>query len=120
MIPGRVQWDWRQIRSEAFAVTSSSSFSNPRQNRKSPRVRQDRADPDTSKMDKILGLREILALDPSSSFARYGLAMELASRGDTAAALAEFDALLASDPNYRWLLHGRANACWRRQKARSD
>ncbi len=51
-------------------------------------------------MDKILGLREILALDPSSSFARYGLAMELASRGDTAAALAEFDALLASDPNY--------------------
>ena len=51
-------------------------------------------------MDKILGLREILALDPSSSFARYGLAMELASRGDTAAALAEFDALLANDPNY--------------------
>jgi thioredoxin-like negative regulator of GroEL len=51
-------------------------------------------------MDKIIGLREILALDPNSSFARYGLAMELASRGDTAAALAEFDALLANDPNY--------------------
>ena len=51
-------------------------------------------------MDKIAGLKEILALDPRNSFARYGIAMELAGRGETEAALAEFDALLANDPDY--------------------
>jgi predicted Zn-dependent protease len=51
-------------------------------------------------MDKIATLREILALDPSNSFARYGLAMELAGRGETEAALEEFDALLTNDPGY--------------------
>lgn len=51
-------------------------------------------------MDKIAGLKEILALDPKNSFARYGMAMELASRGEIAAALAEFDTLLANDPDY--------------------
>jgi len=51
-------------------------------------------------MDKIAGLKEILELDPKNSFARYGLAMELASRGETATSLAEFDTLLANDPGY--------------------
>jgi predicted Zn-dependent protease len=51
-------------------------------------------------MDKIAGLKEILAQDPKNSFARYGLAMELANRGETDAALAEFDTLLAGDPGY--------------------
>jgi predicted Zn-dependent protease len=51
-------------------------------------------------MDKIAGLKEILELDPKSSFARYGLAMELASRGETAAAMGEFDTLLENDPGY--------------------
>jgi predicted Zn-dependent protease len=51
-------------------------------------------------MDKIAGLKEILELDPKNSFARYGLAMELAGRGETSAALAEFDTLLANDPGY--------------------
>jgi predicted Zn-dependent protease len=51
-------------------------------------------------MDKITGLREILALDPKNSFARYGIAMELAQRGETAAAVNEFDTLLAFDPDY--------------------
>ena len=37
-------------------------------------------------MDKIAGLKEILALDPKNSFARYGIAMELASRGETCCA----------------------------------
>jgi tetratricopeptide (TPR) repeat protein len=54
----------------------------------------------TSKMDKIAGLREILAADPGNSFARYGIAMELARQGDTAAAMAEFDTLLTNDPEY--------------------
>ena len=56
--------------------------------------------PNTSKMDKIAGLKEILALDPKNSFARYGVAMELAGRGETAAALGEFDTLLKNDPDY--------------------
>jgi predicted Zn-dependent protease len=51
-------------------------------------------------MDKIAGLREILALDPGNSFARYGIAMELASQGETSLAIAEFDQLLANDPDY--------------------
>jgi predicted Zn-dependent protease len=51
-------------------------------------------------MDKITRLKEILALDPKNSFARYGVAMELAGQGDTAGALAEFDILLTNDPDY--------------------
>ncbi len=51
-------------------------------------------------MDKIAGLREILALDPKNSFARYGIAMELARQGQTEDALKEFDTLLATDPDY--------------------
>jgi len=51
-------------------------------------------------MGKIAALREILAVDPGNSFARYGVAMELAGRGETAAALDEFDTLLARDPDY--------------------
>lgn len=51
-------------------------------------------------MDKLAGLKEILALDPKNSFVRYGIAMELARRGETDAALAEFSALLANDSDY--------------------
>jgi predicted Zn-dependent protease len=51
-------------------------------------------------MDKIEGLKEILEQDPKNSFARYGLAMELAGCGETAKALAEFDTLLVNDPDY--------------------
>ena len=51
-------------------------------------------------MDKIAGLKEILALDAKNSFARYGIAMELANRGDTEEALKEFGTLLANDPDY--------------------
>ena len=55
---------------------------------------------ETSRLDKVEALREILALDPGNSFARYGVAMELAGRGETEAALAEFEALLALNPSY--------------------
>ena len=51
-------------------------------------------------MDKISGLKEILALDPKNSFARYGIAMELARLGETSAAVAQFDTLLRDDPDY--------------------
>lgn len=50
--------------------------------------------------DKINGLKEILALDPTSSFARYGIAMELVALGQIEQALAEFDELLRLDPEY--------------------
>ena len=51
-------------------------------------------------MDKLAGLKEILTLDPKNSFARYGVAMELAGRGQIDEALAEFDTLLTNDPDY--------------------
>ena len=54
----------------------------------------------TEGMYKIARLKEILALDPKNSFARYGIAMELAARGETEASLKEYDALLANDPEY--------------------
>ena len=53
-----------------------------------------------SRLDKVEALREILAGDPGNSFARYGVAMELARRGETEGALAEFETLLASNPGY--------------------
>ena len=53
-----------------------------------------------STVDKIAGLKEILALDPKNSFARYGIAVELASRGEVDPAMAEFDKLLSIDPDY--------------------
>jgi len=51
-------------------------------------------------MDKAASLKEILEQDPTNAFARYGLAMELAGRGETAPALAEFDRLLGDHPEY--------------------
>ena len=51
-------------------------------------------------MDKIAMLNEILAKNPADAFARYGLAMEYASRGETETALAEFDRLLIQHPDY--------------------
>jgi predicted Zn-dependent protease len=53
-----------------------------------------------STVDKIAGLKEILALDPKNSFARYGIAVELANRGEIDAAMAEFDKLLSIDCDY--------------------
>jgi predicted Zn-dependent protease len=51
-------------------------------------------------MDKIAGLKEILAMDPGNAFARYGLAMEYVNQGQVATGLAEFDALIAAHPDY--------------------
>ena len=51
-------------------------------------------------MDKIAGLKEILAMDPRNSFARYGIAVELANRNEIEAAMTEFDTVLANDPDY--------------------
>jgi predicted Zn-dependent protease len=51
-------------------------------------------------MDKIAMLTEILTQNPGDAFARYGLAMEHANQGQADAALAEFDRLLSTHPDY--------------------
>lgn len=51
-------------------------------------------------MDKVTALQEILSQDPKNAFARYGLAMEFAGRGETETALAEFERLRESNPEY--------------------
>ena len=51
-------------------------------------------------MDKIAALNEILQLDPTNAFARYGLAMEHVSQGNLPAALAEFNTLIGHNPDY--------------------
>jgi len=51
-------------------------------------------------MDRIEVLKEILHEDPQDSFARYGLAMELAKQGSLAEAISEFRRLLSINPNY--------------------
>ncbi|HET8667992.1 MAG TPA: tetratricopeptide repeat protein [Terriglobales bacterium] len=45
-------------------------------------------------------LKEVLAADPNNVLARYGLAMEYSKTGDTEAALAEFNRLIADNPEY--------------------
>ena len=51
-------------------------------------------------MDKIAALKEILQLDPSNAFARYGLAIEYVGRGETDTALAEFATCIEHNPDY--------------------
>jgi tetratricopeptide (TPR) repeat protein len=45
-------------------------------------------------------LKQILEANPDDAFARYALGLEYSGAGDTAAALAEFQRLLASHPDY--------------------
>ncbi|WP_213806869.1 tetratricopeptide repeat protein [Granulicella sp. dw_53] len=51
-------------------------------------------------MDKIAALNEILQLDPTNAFARYGLAMEHISQGHPDLALTEFTTLIGHNPDY--------------------
>ena len=45
-------------------------------------------------------LRSMVELRPTDSFARYGLAMEYRKTGDLDAAMVEFRALMAANPEY--------------------
>jgi tetratricopeptide (TPR) repeat protein len=51
-------------------------------------------------MDRIAMLQDVLAQNPSDAFARYGLALEYANRGQTETSLAEFSKLLELNPDY--------------------
>jgi thioredoxin-like negative regulator of GroEL len=51
-------------------------------------------------MDKIALLTEILTQNPTDAFARYGLAMAYAAENRTPEALAEFDKIIATTPDY--------------------
>jgi tetratricopeptide (TPR) repeat protein len=51
-------------------------------------------------MDRVAALQRIIARSPSDPFPRYGLAMELRSRGDLVSAWSTFEALLSDFPNY--------------------
>ena len=45
-------------------------------------------------------MQQLLAQDPASSFARYGLAMEYVKAGNLPRAVEEFETLLTADPAY--------------------
>jgi|SRR5581483_3788891 len=51
-------------------------------------------------MDRVEMLKQFLAQNPSDSFARYGLAMEYSKAGNVETALAEFRAIVESNPDY--------------------
>lgn len=49
---------------------------------------------------RVATLKEVLAANPNDAFARYALGLEYSGAGETDAALAEFQLLLASHPDY--------------------
>jgi len=49
---------------------------------------------------RVAALKEILDANPDDAFARYALGLEYSSAGETDAALAEFQRLLAAHPDY--------------------
>ena len=51
-------------------------------------------------MDRLGRLKGLVEENPQDRFARYGLAMELASQGRLEESLSEFRALMSLDPDY--------------------
>jgi len=49
---------------------------------------------------RVASLKQILDSNPDDAFARYALGLEYSGSGETDAALAEFQRLLASHPDY--------------------
>lgn len=49
---------------------------------------------------RVAALKELLTANPDDAFARYALGLEYSGSGDTGAALAEFERLLMSHPDY--------------------
>ena len=57
-------------------------------------------DPISLATSRIELLQQLLAQDPTGTFARYGLAMEYAKAGELARAVPEFEKVIATDPTY--------------------
>jgi Flp pilus assembly protein TadD len=51
-------------------------------------------------MDRLTRLKTLVEENPQDRFARYGLAMELASQGRLGESVSEFQALMSLDPDY--------------------
>ena|SRR5437667_3045765 len=49
---------------------------------------------------RLDALKGMVAANPNNSFLRYGLAMEYKNTGELEAAVSEFRALIAADPDY--------------------
>jgi tetratricopeptide (TPR) repeat protein len=49
---------------------------------------------------RLQALKNMVAQNPADSFSRYGLAMEYRNGGDLEAAMEEFRALMAANPDY--------------------
>ena len=49
---------------------------------------------------RVATLKQVLEANPDDAFARYALGLEYSGAGDTDAALAEFNRLLTSHPDY--------------------
>ena len=56
--------------------------------------------PNSLEPSRIEILQQLLEQNPSSTFARYGLAMEYVKSGDLDRAVTTFEAVTRSDPNY--------------------
>jgi tetratricopeptide (TPR) repeat protein len=56
--------------------------------------------PNSLEPTRIEILQRLLEQNPSSTFARYGLAMEYVKSGDLDQAVTAFEAVTRSDPNY--------------------
>jgi tetratricopeptide (TPR) repeat protein len=56
--------------------------------------------PNSLEPTRIEILEQLLDQNPSSTFARYGLAMEYVKSGDLDRAIAAFEAVIGFDPNY--------------------
>jgi predicted Zn-dependent protease len=63
-------------------------------------------------MDRLAALRDFVAKSPDDPFPRYGLAMELANRGQLEEACQAFQELLDRKPDYvpTYLMYGNALA----------
>jgi tetratricopeptide (TPR) repeat protein len=56
--------------------------------------------PNSLEPTRIEILQQLLDQNPGSTFARYGLAMEFVKSGDLDRAVAAFEEVMKSDPNY--------------------
>jgi len=50
--------------------------------------------------ERVTALKQVLDANPNDAFARYALGLEYSNAGETDAALAEFQQLLAAHPDY--------------------